>query len=174
MIKKIKENLWQMSFPPLQTCVYLLKINNKNILIDTGATIDRQNLEEDLKNLKIDSSNIDIVLLTHNHLDHIGNTNIFKNAKIYGSKEDFSNKKILDINKLKISGIKVIKTPGHTRGGVCFYMPKEKILFSGDIIFYHGLTGRTDFHDSSPKDMVKSIEKLQNIDYKILCPGHTY
>jgi len=174
MITTITKNIWQFSFSPLQTCIYLLKHDNKNIIIDTGAIIDRPRLKNSLKELNLSPEKIDIVLLTHRHFDHTGNISIFKNAKIYGSTKDFSDEKILDITELKIPGIKIIETPGHTKGGVCFYLKEEKILFSGDIIFHKGMIGRVDFEDSSPKDMEESIEKLQDLEVKILCPGHSY
>lgn len=172
MINKLKKDLWQITFSLFGSCVYVLNHNKKIILIDTGAKWNKSELLKELKNLKIKPEQVDIVILTHNHFDHTGNYNLFKKAKIYGSKQDFKSKKIININKLKIKEIKIIKTPGHSRGGICIYLPKRKILFSGDTIFHHGITGRTDLQGSSKKDMEKSLKKLEQIDYKTLCPGH--
>ena len=149
-------------------------MSGKNILIDTGSLSARDELIEDLRELKISPKQIDIILITHNHWDHTENLELFPNAKIYGDKKDFLNKNINDINKLKIDGIEVIKTPGHSRGDVCFYMPKEKILFSGDVLFHRGYIGRTDFSSSIPEKMRESLNKLKKLDYDILCPGHGY
>ena len=101
------------------------------------------------------------------------NAEIFKNAKVYGSKEDFSeDEKVIDINKLRIKGLKIIKTPGHSKGGISIYVPELKILFSGDTLFKEGIIGRTDFSGGSEKDMIESLKKINKLDYEVLLPGH--
>ena len=55
--------------------------------------------------------------------------------------------------------IQVILTPGHTPGGVCFYLPKEQIIFSGDTLFKNSM-GRVDFPQSDPSSMWKSLKRL--------------
>ena len=169
MINKIKDNVWQLHFRSFGSCVYLIKYKENNILIDTGSSLNTSELIEDLEKLNIKPLDIDILLLSHYHFDHAGNVNLFENAKIYGSKEDFKDTKILDLDKLNIKEIEVIKTPGHSKGSVCFLF--GDVLFSGDTIFDIGI-GRTDLPNSSPEDMVKSLKKLERVDYKILCPGH--
>lgn len=173
MIKKINNYIWELNFKSFGSCIYLIKLNEKNILIDTSSAANKKELIEDLQEIKISLSDINIVLLTHNHFDHTGNLELFKNAKIYGSKKDFKDEKILEINNLKINNIEILKTPGHTKGSVCFYISKEKILFSGDTIFHHEGIGRTDFENSSPEEMPTSLQKLKELKYKILLPGHT-
>lgn len=172
MLKKIKNNIWQFYFRSFGSCVYFVKLSRQSIIIDTGSLLNRNELIEDLNELKIKCSEIDILLLTHNHPDHTGNINIFKNAKFYGDKKDFPSEEVIDINKLDMPDIQTIKTPGHTRGSISFYMPKEKILFSGDTLFHHGGIGRMDLPGGSESEMKKSLEKLEKIDYEILCPGH--
>lgn len=171
-INQLAENLWQFNFSMFGSCVYLFKYENKNIIIDTGARWNRSELLKFLEELKISHEKIDIVILTHKHWDHIGNISLFENSKIYGSKKDFSSEKILDINNLKISGLHVIETPGHSRGGICLWFPNEKILFSGDTLFEHGIFGRTDLPGASASEMRNSLQKLTKLDFKILCPGH--
>jgi len=170
MIKKIKENLWQFNFTEFGSCVYLLKINNNNIIIDTGAKANKQELIQFLKELKLTPEEINIIILTHNHFDHIENIEIFAKAKIYGNKDDFKQENILDINNLNIPELKIIETPGHTPGGICILY--QDVLFSGDTIFEHGYVGRTDFPGGDYDTLMNSIKQLEDIDYKILCPGH--
>ncbi|GBE19422.1 MAG TPA: MBL fold metallo-hydrolase [Candidatus Pacearchaeota archaeon] len=170
MINKIKPNIWQFIFREFGSCVYLIKINNQNILVDTGSSDNKHELLSDLKELNIKPEQIGMVLLTHNHWDHEGNISLFRNARVYGNKKDFKDKKITDIYKLKIKEIKIIDTPGHTPGSISLLY--QDVLFSGDTLFHNGI-GRTDFPESSHKDMIKSLEELRGIDYKILLPGHT-
>jgi glyoxylase-like metal-dependent hydrolase (beta-lactamase superfamily II) len=77
-------------------------------------------------------------------------------------------------NSLKIGNwsSKIIFTPGHTPGSVCFYFEKEKILFSGDILF-KGAIGRYDFSYSSKKDLDNSLKKLLQLPPDVIVyPGH--
>lgn len=77
--------------------------------------------------------------------------------------------------KTALSNWEVIHTPGHTPGCVCVLNEKEKILISGDTIFYHSW-GRTDFPGGSEIEIQKSLravyEKIQD-DVRIY-PGHDY
>jgi glyoxylase-like metal-dependent hydrolase (beta-lactamase superfamily II) len=68
--------------------------------------------------------------------------------------------------------IEVIHTPGHTPGGVCFYLPKEKVLISGDTLF-RGTIGNLNFPTSRPDLMWGSLKKLAALpaDTKVY-PGH--
>ena len=161
MITKIKPNISQLSFNQFGSLVYLLKLENKNILIDTSSKENQQELLENLKELNLKPENINIVLLTHNHYDHNENTNLFPNAKIYDAK---------NINELPMKDIEIIKTPGHTKDSLCFLY--KDILFSGDTIFHNNGRGRTDLEGGSEIEILESIKKLKTIKYNILCPGH--
>jgi len=116
---------------------------------------------------------------------------MFKNAKFYSSKQeirdlaqnpqgcilnqDMAEKfRYVELGAAKdTQELKIINTPGHTRGSICIWYEKEKILFSGDTMFDRGL-GRTDLPTSEPKEMQKTVIKLLRLNHKILCPGHDY
>lgn len=170
MIQKIKQNISSFEFSQFGSLVYLVKLNNKNILIDTGSKWNHDELIEDLKKLNLAPENIDILILTHNHFDHVGNIELFTKAKIYASKLEFPDDGVISIDKLKIPEFKIIKTPGHSKGSFCILY--DDVLFSGDTIFHNGGIGRMDLEGGSEEDMRKSLEILRNIKYKILCPGH--
>ncbi|MFH1307423.1 MAG: MBL fold metallo-hydrolase [archaeon] len=174
MINQIKPNIWQFVFSDFGSCVYILKIKDKLIAIDTSSSQNLGELILFLEKINLSPKDIDILILTHKHYDHDDNIDIFEKAKLYGSKEDFSDEKILDIFKLNIPEFEIIETPGHTKGSICLFLEKEKILFSGDTIFHNGYIGRTDLPTSVPEKMNDSLEKLKKINYKILCPGHMY
>lgn len=77
-------------------------------------------------------------------------------------------------NSLKIKNfkLKILKTPGHTPGSVCFYFEKEKLIFTGDTLF-KGAIGRYDFSYSKKTDLKKSLEKILSLpDETIVYPGH--
>ena len=94
-------------------------------------------------------------------------------------KVDVPNLKKIDVDldkereiKLGEERIKVIKTPGHSPGGVSFYCAKAHLLFSGDTLF-KGAVGRTDFSYGSTKDLKKSLRKINKLPKKItVLSGH--
>lgn len=50
----------------------------------------------------------------------------------------------------------ILRTPGHTPGGLCYYCPEEDLLFSGDTLF-QGSVGRTDLPGGNTEDIIRSI-----------------
>lgn len=68
--------------------------------------------------------------------------------------------------------MRVIHTPGHTKGGVCFYHEQGSFLFSGDTLFAGGI-GRTDLYGGSYPAIIDSIRKLKELPSQTtVLPGH--
>lgn len=179
-------------FGGLQNNCYLItdKDTNKSALVDCTEFSDRM-LDF------IGNSDLEYILLTHGHFDHIGGVSEISerfNAKVVISSIDapmLSSSKLSlaafcgavhnnssaditvednDVIELGNSEIYVISTPGHTSGSVC-YMCDDN-LFTGDTMFFCSC-GRTDFPTGSTVDMQKSLNKLASLngDYKIFA-GH--
>lgn len=77
---------------------------------------------------------------------------------------------VIEVGSLKFE---VLETPGHSRGGLCFYERNEGVLFSGDTLFA-GAIGRTDHPGGDYDLLMKSIfEKLMVLDSQVVViPGH--
>jgi glyoxylase-like metal-dependent hydrolase (beta-lactamase superfamily II) len=66
---------------------------------------------------------------------------------------------------------RVILTPGHSPGSLCFYCEQKKLLISGDTLFYLGV-GRTDLPGGNMEALGHSIGRLASLDIEYLVPGH--
>ncbi len=154
--------------------------------------------EKILEDLKRHGLILKYILITHGHCDHIGAVKEFKEltgAEIVIHQGDvemlkdsrinmsanypmeeisFSPDKIVkDGDVIDLGGleVKVIHTPGHTKGGVCFHVKGK--LFSGDTLFA-GSIGRTDLYGGSTNTLINSIKsKLMDLDGNTkVFPGH--
>lgn len=69
--------------------------------------------------------------------------------------------------------LSVIETPGHSPGGICLNLERDKILFAGDTLFQDSI-GRTDLWGGDYEQLLDSIrDKLWQLDDDtIVCPGH--
>ena len=172
---------------------YIISNDKKEcIIIDPGLNYKR--VADYIKEKYIPKA----IFITHGHVDHIDGISYFLDLPIYISEKELNqfydtfeslydmvgrtnpyNEGMLDIKKLKENDIinllgysfKVIETPGHTNGSICFLMDDE-ILFSGDTLF-NGSIGRTDFPNGDFNKMKNSLNKLKNLPgYIKVYPGH--
>lgn len=181
--------------PPIDNNNYLIidEETKDAALIDCSSIDDRINDE-----LEKQGANLKYILLTHGHFDHVAGIrpNRFKtNPQIVMNKEDLDwlNKTnqylpmfgmpeitipqidifVEDNDTLELGtiSIKVLHTPGHTQGGVC-YLAENK-LFSGDTIFREAV-GRCDLEGGNFDQIVESIEnKIFTLPTDtIIYPGH--
>ena len=124
------------------------------------------------------------ILLTHHHYDHVGAVEKLRDrydAPVFMHTADCDQYHgrvdvyLEDGDTIDLDGetIRVIHTPGHTRGGVCYFSEKSKVVFTGDTIFNVDI-GRTDFEDGSPDQMERSIlDKINTWPNDIfIYPGH--
>ncbi len=134
-------------------------------------------LELEKKNLKLD-----YILNTHHHHDHVGgNLEIQKKTKckIYGPNAEKSKIPGIDLG-LKHEDIynvgslqyKVIETPGHTSGHICFYFFEHNTLFSGDTLFSVGCGRLFEGTSSQMWNSLKLIRGLPDLT-DVYC-GHEY
>ena len=110
------------------------------------------------------------ILLTHYHSDHVGAVTKIKDefgCPVYMHRCDCDlYRRPVDVymedgDVIDLDGesIRVINTPGHTRGSVCFFSQKSRLAFTGDTIFNVDL-GRTDLESGSEEEMRSSIKDI--------------
>jgi len=160
---------------------YLIN-GSKKILIDPGHYHLFGNVKDLLSKLSITPQDIDLILLTHGHPDHVEAVRAFSNAHAlialheaeldfvknlaphYGTAmgiTEFEPQILLREGELLVGDMKlqVIHAPGHSPGSICIYWPQEKTLFTGDVIFYQGI-GRTDLPGGDGSALKESIKSL--------------
>ena len=163
-----------------------LEDNYSYLIIDEDSrqacVIDPSEPEPIINFVEKNNINLKFVLNTHHHFDHIGGNKDLKkkyDVKVVGFIEDKNRIPEIDISlkdkqvwKYKKFEAKIFHIPGHTRGHICFYFFKEKIIFSGDTLFSLGC-GR--IFEGTYQQMYESLKKLKNLprDTKVYC-GHEY
>lgn len=173
---------------------YILKYSEDKVAIidpgDEGETIVRELEKQGLTPTQI--------LLTHGHFDHTGAAAFLKekyNIPLYIGEKDSAMltdreksgaylAPFVKFNPVKADGflkeddeialgefsLKVIETPGHSEGSICFM--GEDFIITGDTVF-QGSVGRTDLFSGSGKNLAESVKRLAALekDYRLYC-GH--
>ncbi|MCD7782231.1 MAG: MBL fold metallo-hydrolase [Methanosphaera sp.] len=198
MYEKIKDSLYKIKTERPSCTSYLILDDQRNILIDPGLYQKYDLLKETLSEIGIKPSDIDVILNTHEHADHIGANKYFQDhctimthryaaTKIINADDEVLHCRGHGIapegyhvhlwlesnNVIELDNwfIRTIYTPGHTSGSVCFYEPRKRILFSGDTVFAKGTI--SDISDSgSYGEYVNSLSILNTYKIDLILPGH--
>lgn len=179
---------------PVDTNGYVLSDSGEAVIVDPApgsfGVIEKYVAENGLK--------VKAVWLTHSHWDHFGDAYLCKkkwgvpvgvhalDARNLEEPGSDGVPRLISVEpvvpsllwqggeQLKVGELKVevIHTPGHSPGGVCFYVPAEKILLSGDTLF-QGTIGNISFSTGRPALMWQSLANLAKLppDTKVF-PGH--
>jgi hydroxyacylglutathione hydrolase len=177
--------------------VYLIKGATKNVLIDTGVAGKFPVLKRRLTELGLHVRDVNLIILTHEHYDHIGATAFFHRTAVVAAHRLAANKvelqdefvtllkhdqpskpfwvdvwledgSIIDLGNYELQ---VIHTPGHTSGCICLYEPRVGFLFTGDTVFAGGTLSEIAV-SGNVSDYVNSVRRLSNLKTKELYPGH--
>lgn len=186
-----------MALGPFQTNAYLLgcESTHEGVCIDPGFEADAILAEAESAELTIVK-----ILLTHGHVDHVSAVSGVKEAtgapvyiheadkdqylmapelgRYFGlrtSAQPEPDHLLADGDEVTFGKetLKVIHTPGHTPGGVCFHSEAAKLLVAGDTLFCRGI-GRTDLPGGSTRTLFRSIkERIYALDgATVVLPGH--
>jgi hydroxyacylglutathione hydrolase len=180
--------------PTANNCNTYFIDGSKKILIDPGHDHLFAHVEDNLSRMAVSLQDIDLVIITHGHPDHIEGVKKFLGTSTpiaihtiemdfirsfishYGEAlgvSEFEPLILLQEGDLNVGDLsfKVIHTPGHSPGSICLYWTERKVLFTGDVIFHQGL-GRTDLPGGSGQELKDSITRISRLDVDYLLPGH--
>ncbi|MCX7818004.1 MAG: MBL fold metallo-hydrolase [Kiritimatiellae bacterium] len=181
---------------PFETNAYLVAApgSKQAVIVDPAA--EPETIEQALRG---EGWTLEAVLLTHGHADHVsaaGELARRHGVAVYLHPADavwaFTEinqlppwyspplpppepvRELTDGARLSLAGLewRVLHTPGHTPGGVCFQVPCEQTVFCGDLVF-QGSVGRTDLPGGDPEQLRASIRRLCELPASTrLWPGH--
>lgn len=155
--------------------------DNHNIIVDSGLPGEGKKIITELSNLGFEITDVDIVINTHLHGDHIGNNALFSKAKFIVHEKELparlNNIIVINENYHVSENIKIIETPGHTPGSISVVVFSKKdsktYVISGDALpikdnYTQWVPPGINFN---PKIALASMKKIVDIaDFVI--PGH--
>lgn len=149
---------------PYQQNTYVVnKEGEKNcFIVDAGMyTPDEQQAVSDY--IRREQLTVEAILITHSHPDHICGVEWLKETYPDAALVQSSNFQTFTSSN---HTLKILPTPGHKEDCLCYYLPDEGVLFSGDTLFY-GSVGRTDLPGGDYETLIASLHELMKL------PGET-
>ncbi len=198
MYTEIIPNLYLLKTKKPSCKSYLIIGEKMNILIDPGINENFQILQRDLEKIGLNISHLNMVLNTHEHVDHFGanrhlqNTVPISTHRYAGTKIVSADDEVLlcrahgedptgyhvhlwleNLNVLDLGDwfLKILHTPGHTSGSLCIYEPRKKVLISGDTVFAQGTISNIS-SSGSYGEYINSLARLNTMKIDLLLPGH--
>jgi hydroxyacylglutathione hydrolase len=191
-------DVYQIRFKNRAANAYLVRGSSRTIMIDVGLSSNFSHLVECLDHVGCPLERIDMVILSHEHLDHIGAAYHFHGRSILAAhrlaankimlRDDFSmlrkmfNEPNMPINidlwleegnliDLGNFRLEVMYTPGHTSACISLFDQDKGLLFAADTLMPGGVMGGV-FGSGSISDYIQSLQRLKGLNSKILLSGH--
>ncbi len=184
------EDVYQIRFKNRAANAYLVRGSKRTIMIDVGLSSNYPHLLECLQYLGIKPADIDMVVLSHEHLDHIGAAYHFTGKTIIAAhrlaankimlRDDFSMLRkmfnepnvpididiwleegnLIDLGNFRLN---VMYTPGHTSACISLFDQDKGLLFAADTLMPGGVMGGV-FGSGSIADYIQSLERLKGLE----------
>lgn len=197
-IDQLHEDVFRLRGKNRGSHSYVIRGTRGNMLIDSGLDSNYPLLKESLHNIGMKVRDIDVVVNTHEHFDHIGANRYFQEHAVIAAHRFAATKMAYDDRYVTLysSGdsnnislhvhlwlesrsridlgnfaLDIIHTPGHTSGSICVYEPDKKFMFTGDTLFAGGLIPVI-AESGSIGDYINSLKSLQTRKVSVIYPGH--
>jgi glyoxylase-like metal-dependent hydrolase (beta-lactamase superfamily II) len=198
-VTPLLDGIWQIAGVARAAHAYLVRGSRRNILVDSGLPGSFDGLCAALATLGLAPSDLDLVVLTHEHIDHAGGAPRFARhcpiaahrlaARKLALHDEFTmmNKAFaadmadFEIDLLLEEGCRidagggrtlhVLHTPGHCSGAICLLDAGHRALISADTIMAGGVVGGV-LGSGNVSDYIASLERLALLRIDHLLPGH--
>lgn len=157
-----------------KTCCTITLIKDKDIvmIVDPGVLEDQKILVDELKTEGLNIDDVNIVCITHSHIDHYRNIGMFPRAKTLEYWGLWDKNTVEDWKEQFTENIRIVKTPGHNYDSITLFVKTDKgiIAVCGDVFWKENFPGNDPY--ASDKEKLKESRKkiLEMADYVI--PGH--
>ena len=156
IVNNIHAFIWQSM--TANNCNSYLIDGPTRVLIDPGHRAMFSHVEQGLKEMQLGIDDIDVIICTHGHPDHLESVQLFKGNKTLFTMHEIEWEWIETIGRQMVTALgvdmdailpdfflqegdlslgeidmKVLHTPGHSPGSACLYLPEQKVLFTGDV-----------------------------------------
>ncbi|MDD4663788.1 MAG: MBL fold metallo-hydrolase [Caldisericia bacterium] len=157
-----------------KTCptITLIKDKSINLVVDPGVLEDQKILIDKLKENGLSIDDIDVVCITHSHIDHYRNIGMFPNAKTLEYFGLWDKNTVTDWEENFTDDIKIIKTPGHNYDGITLLVSSDigVIAVCGDVFWKENYPKNDPYASDKGKLEESRTKILQSADFII--PGH--
>jgi glyoxylase-like metal-dependent hydrolase (beta-lactamase superfamily II) len=197
-VTEIRPNLHMIGGTQGGSNCYLLKGRDRVVLIDTGLAPERDALFAAIASTGCSVRDIDLVILTHEHADHIGSIAELGQTALIAAHPLAANKIMMGDSFAQMNGcfgvkavthapdilvpettafeignfsLNVMHTPGHCSGHIALYEAKHRLLFGGDLAFAGGILGGI-LGSGSIGDYMGSLRRMKSLRVDLLLPGH--
>jgi hydroxyacylglutathione hydrolase len=175
----------------------------QKVLIDTGYVSDFKETKGWIESVGVDLKSVDLIISTHSHCDHIGGNKRIQEIsgcrisihpvdkqsidlgddwatwyRFYDQEAEFfpvddalRDGEIVSFDDLELQ---ILHTPGHARGGICLYCPKERFLISSDAVWDGDLGVLNTIVEGGAAPILarESLERIRSLNVQIIYPGH--
>lgn len=191
-------DVYQIRFKNRAANAYLVRGSKRTILIDVGLSSNFEHLKASIEHVGCTIDAIDMVVLSHEHLDHVGAAFHFGGRTLIAAhrlaankimlRDDFSMLRkmfnepnvpidvdlwleegnLIDLGNFRLN---VMYTPGHTSACISLFDQDKGLLFAADTLMPGGVMGGV-FGSGSISDYIQSLERLKGLNAKVLLSGH--
>lgn len=155
----------------------LVRSGDRIIVVDASTPVMRPAIKTSFKQIGVFPKDVDTVILTHTHSDHVGNIDMFPNAELCiheGEKGNYPNAKIITKDMTIAEGVSLVHTPGHTPGSMSVFVEADrKYAIAGDAV-----PTENNYLKTVPPvvncDAVQAMQSLKFISNyaDVIVPGH--
>ena len=157
----------------------LIRSGDRLIVVDTSSRYLRPALKNSFRELGVFMKDVDTVILTHSHSDHIENLDLFPNAKVYlhagGEEVPFKHETVTEDIEIA-EGVKLVHTPGHTHDSMSVFVKADRnYAVAGDAVplednIRKKVPPRLNYDPDLAMQSIKSIVRFADV----IVPGHGF
>ena len=157
----------------------LIRSGDRLIVVDTSSKYLRPALKNSFRELGVFMKDVDTVILTHSHSDHIENLDLFPNAKVYlhagGEEVPFKHEIVTEDIEIA-EGVKLVHTPGHTPDSMSVFVKADRnYAVAGDAVplednIRKKVPPRLNYDPDLAMQSIKSIVRFADV----IVPGHGF